>query len=285
VDPAEGSKVTSAAPGIEQTRVFPDRVEKTWDGELIGVAPKLNHLAEIGARHGFRSPRALWIDSDRGVVVMERVVTGTSYMDLLASSRGESREPVADAFAAAGRVLGCIHRELTVEDAPEIAVPDGLLPFLGAPIVRCLEEEAERGSVIGHGDFGTTNLYLDQVVEPPVSVVLDPFPNGYSSHNIVVRESRYIDLAVMESCFSGRGPISAFLLRSPHRVELARRRFLDAYERAADRSLDYDLLRAVTNSVLTSYFVRRRGWPVRAAQLVPHLVRARQGLWPKRGMS
>lgn len=263
---------TPAAP-TTFVRVRDDVVDKATVDDTQVEADKVEALHELGQRFGFHSPALRSIDQDRGRLTLERVPIGTPLTMLLHDPHLRTTQVAEAAFRDAGRVLGVIHDHLDVEPTIDRVVPAELAAQLGTGTLARLRAECATPGVIAHGDFGTSNLF---VAADGQLTVLDPMPNGYSSFHSAERGSRYLDLALMDTCLLGRGPARTFIAARPQPMVNLLHQFLEGYESATGVTVDVGLLREVSRAVLRSYLRRRRAVPDPIAARVAAVVVTRQ---------
>lgn len=258
--------------------VHADRIVKfaVTDASAEAAAVRALHDLSVGA--SFRSPAILEVDEAHGCFAMERLDLGEPLLGFVrrAVSGGRAdRDAAVEAFESAGRALGEVHRATVTAADGAGPCPGELAGYVPVELAGRLVTEAEgRGVVWLHGDFGTTNVFVD----PAGAVtVIDPLPNGYSSFEPGGVGSRYLDLAVMESCLVGRGSSAMLAAASRRRMRPLRRAFRRGYEQAVGFALDAALLHRTTRAVLESYLVHRRGLPERSASLLARGVCLRAG--------
>jgi len=271
-------------PPTTDVRVHADRVEKAAAQDPRAEASKLRSLHRLGREHGFRAPAVLDVDTTRGVLTLERVRIDTPLVQLLHDPAHRDAPATAAAFREAGRILGVLHQHLdpqvAADDDPVAqaaagtdAVPEAIAALLEDHEVDRLRAEAAPAPVVSHGDYGTSNLFVDH---DGIFTVLDPLPNGYSSFRSIERGSRYLDLALFDSCLLGRGPVRTFISARPRPMVGVLRQFLAGYQAQTGVQVDVELLRTVSRAVLQSYLQRRRNVPAPVAAATAAVAVTRQ---------
>lgn len=259
-----------------KVRVLADVVEKESVSDARTEILKAQLIHEIGLGGAFTAPRPLGFSESTGMVRFERLDLGLPLGQVVLEGLHGDRAVAAHLMDLAGRALGTLHRELRMPDAPLEPLPSPVERHLSSRDAARLTEEALRQPVVGHGDFGTSNVFISDL-SPQASVALiDSFPNFYSSFRPAARESRYLDLAVMESCFLGRGPVRTFLGARARPTGAMRTAFLQGYEASSGASVDDRLMRAAGVAVLASYLEIRRNFRRRAARIAATAVALRQ---------
>ncbi|MEJ5256497.1 MAG: hypothetical protein WHS89_14220 [Acidimicrobiales bacterium] len=237
---------------------------------------KARAIADLGQRCGFVAPRPLSYQEDSGTILFERVPTPVSLIAVVTGAALDDESVVLALLAVSGRALGAIHRHLDLDQIPQDPLPAQVGRFLQPTLQSRLVEEAIDAPVVGHGDFGTANLYLTSA-DPARArvVVLDPFPNFYSSFHAAAWESRYLDLALFDTCLV-RGSVRSFLTLDAGWVHAMRSAFIGGYREVAGVEVDLRVLGAVSDAVLASYLTLRRRWPSTAASVGARLVGLRR---------
>lgn len=262
-----------SSPG--EVRLGVDYVDKEVVVDADAEFRKSALLHEAGLLCGFRAPRPIAIVSGGRFIRLERLTLGRSLSDRL-RDRSTPVEELLDTMSRAGVALGGIHALCTAVDVPVTPLPVPIRSRLTGDDERQLVQEAIVSPVISHSDFGTGNIFWADGSGAGTLSVLDPFPNLYSSFGALIRESRYLDLALMDSCFMGRGDLSSFLTRSHRVLAQCREAFLEGYQASSNVSIDPALVRRVATAVLGSYFEHRRGAPMVVATLTARVIALRQ---------
>lgn len=243
-------------------------------GDLEGAADKVRQFHEVGEATGFIAPKLLGIDTGTRVIRLERLQLGCSLADMVRSDA--TQDQLLKLMGRAGRVLGELHAR--VQNRYDLVpAPDDVLQRLRPDDRRQLFEDGSDDPVVSHGDFGTGNIFLSRCDGDARVIIIDSFPNGYSSFHPAVAESRYIDLGLMDSCLMGRGSIRYFVSVRPADLVHMRAAFIDGYQRAAGVIVSSRLMRATASAILASYFHHRRGLGARSSLVLSRAVSARQG--------
>jgi hypothetical protein len=231
--------------GIERSRATErdgDRVTKFYDSsdKAEAAAEKYRRIAAID-RAGFASPvpRRVLADPDR-IEFDLLPARATIDVALTAALRGGDPMAAVELVGDVGRALAIMHDGLTLPRTVERS---------RSPALRAQLEPGELSrfgpvdSVILHGDFGFSNIWVD---DGGGLVVYDPEPSNYTSGAVNTVDFPEIDLATMVTCLAGRtrGARNVLALRRNF-AELSDG-FLDAYRSARQgdpsRALDRERL-------------------------------------------
>ena len=193
---------------------------------------KLNVIANCAAQNNFIAPRA-WPCVRDGIIAMQKIDlirnVREPYAYFTCKSHHHGREAALYMVLESGRVLALIHSALSNH-------------------MKILE--TDKLSAL-HGDFGFSNIFLNRESK---LVVLDPFPDFYSSFNVWEVGNRSKDLAMFASCLLGRLPVSQLIKLRPEKVHFLLSEFLESYNSTARTAVTLPELLTEARRVASCYF-------------------------------
>lgn len=224
---------------------------KRYERDVLIEAEKASRIHELGKRFGFISPRVLRVDLANQVIVYERIddlVTLQKHYIQSLRSRSASGD-ISGIFGEAGRILGILHRELTLS-ARHVWQPSPEWLTQRAPILRRMRSGP---SAWLHCDYGFGNVFTCSPRATGQLVVLDSSPNLFLTTQAASFGPVYVDLASMTSCLQGLVPMKLFPFLNWGRERPLRESFIREYARASSHTIDLEILEQVTMAVAETY--------------------------------
>jgi hypothetical protein len=225
------SDISFSSPGLAVRRSFGDASEEFHRASAV---------FQIGVRHGFRAPQPISLDETRG-----HETISFEWIDLDAPLRDFLSEADLGLHRAAGVALAQLHRELIPRGGTgghHIYAPVHLRNLDAGPGVYC------------HGDYTLGNVWAHR--EGGLIVVMDPFPNSYSSHQLWQFASPYYDLSTYIGGLAGRVPQKYFYGYQRRTAAKLGNAFIQGYEITSGRVIDIEALEAFSTDIAISYASR-----------------------------
>lgn len=241
--------------------VLDDAVEKIAVGDPQLMALKYDALSRIARSHGFRAPAVVSIDKLRGTITTERIAplrrVASMYLAYQVGDVGpETVEPL---FFEIGAILARIHGELTNPDCVGWSADATFQRRLTEFTNRDVDPSRDPSACL-HGDFSFANIFVHQVGSADSElVVLDPCPNGGSTHHDWEVGPVYVDLGNFLSCLEGQVPLRHHHKLHPERSTRLQLTFLRGYESVSGLNLDLQLAFAYAYAVGSAQFDVRFG--------------------------
>lgn len=237
-----------------------DLVFKWYASDVIGEFAKAKALWDVSQRSGFVCPEPLDLNEAGSVITYRNLMSQGSwepvrgaYLDYM-SGDDEDNEAAA-VIAAAGRVLGAIHRKLQLDESEEWTPPSEFARSLQrAGVDRDRYCEAAE-YVYLHADYGFSNVLWSE--ETQTIATLDPSPDWYSTFAASLRGPAYVDLGQFVSCLEGRVPLRFYPRIKWRRLDRLRNVFLDAYEAEVGGTVDRECVRRFGFAVAEANFQDR----------------------------
>lgn len=209
-----------------------DVVAKGYTPEGFAVEltkARLFHQASIGS--SFSAPAVIDADQKAHKIIYERV---DCTHDLLATVADANRSPTSllDLLRRVGACLAAIHAITPPAEQTVVGLRSEL--FNRAVGRRLDAGERDRcdsttrpASVLQHGDYGFTNLFIDS--DDRITII-DPSPNGYTSVHPLNLDAPELDLAVLCAHAVGRVASLRALSRIGRHGSAMIEAVLDGYE-------------------------------------------------------
>jgi hypothetical protein len=237
-----------------------DLVLKWYSSDVTGEFAKANALWEVAQRSGFVFPEPLDLNEAESVITYRNLESQgdwepvrKAYLDCMLGDDEDNE--AAGVIAAAGRVLGAIHRELRLGDAEEWTPPIEFARSLERAGVGDERQWKAAEYVCLHADYGFSNVLWSK--DTGTIATLDPSPDWYSTFAAGLRGPAYVDLGQFVSCLEGRVPLRYYPRIKWRRLDRLRDVFLDAYETEVGNTVDRDCVRSFGFAVAEANFQDR----------------------------
>ena len=210
-----------------------DQVIKKYQKEVNKEYEKAKKLCSIAMDNEFMSPEPLTLKHTENEIIFKYLPASGSVRDLYRKYliNGNNKELILNVTHEAGKVLGCIHKNLTLKTKntwfPPQKFIDALLE-LRYPLKDDLAINLPRAYL--HCDYGISNIkYLNEDTSIRI-VAYDSSPNNYYTEHADTYGPIYVDIGSFISGINGLIPIYEYPLINWKKMDEVKQSFLSGYE-------------------------------------------------------
>ena len=232
-------------------------VKKSFETDVELEFRKAKLLCDIGRKYNFHYPKPIRCDENSGQIVFERIKESVSirddYIKFMTVPDAEA-EAFGAVFEYAGRVLGVIHRELSLADKHEWKPSQKFVA--AAHKAGCADFDALAGMVPHaylHGDYGLENIERIGSRDRLQLAVFDASPNYFVTFHANAFGPVYVDIGNFLSALYGLISLKYYPFFKWKRVADLERIFLDGYSHTSGINCSLKVARIFSYASASSY--------------------------------
>jgi len=235
-------------------------VSKSFNADVEMEFQKSQLLWNLGREFNFRYPEPLRYDAKTGRIQFERIGNSRSirldYIRFMTAS--DEEENVRSVFGNAGRILGIIHRELSLSNKHEWKPSEN---FAAAAVkAGCSDFDAlvcTLPHAFLHGDYGLENLELIGSPDDSQLVVFDASPNYFATFHTNSFGPIYVDIGNFLSVLCGLISLKYYPVFKWQRVATLQGLFLDGYSQSSGIDCNLEIARIFSYASASSYLQKK----------------------------
>ena len=237
-----------------------ETVTKIYECDAELEYEKAMALWAISKNYNFNFPKPLKLDEQKNAIEYEFIQTECSvrsfYLQFMKSA--EKDEGVIKIFEECGRILGIIHKELTLSEKhiwhPPINYLEAMDKMKSKNLCEIIEEVP---CAFLHCDYGFENIeYIGN--ERYWSLALfDASPNYFATFQANTFGPVYIDLGNFLSALEGLVPIKNYLNMKWERIDDLRNAFLEGYQHSSGIVYNKEIANIFSYATASSYLARK----------------------------
>lgn len=225
------------------------------------MALKYNLVAAAVAPCGARGPKA-WVASDKAVYI-EKLNISITIKDLLISySKEKNKINIERIFENCGSALFAIH-QIEHPDSTNWEPPQFIKTTMCSELNKieksALPPDDKYYYGLLHGDYSINNVVIESNNGQMTLCILDPCPNGGSTHGLMERGPIYIDIGLFVAGLWGQLPLKNAIFLRHQTCEILISCFIRGYERSSGLKLNQHLVEVFAKSMVGAQFESRFG--------------------------